>query len=272
MSPVATAIPEPSIPVADAVQSRFEVAAQILDRALGSAQGPQRRVHARHGPQAPGQDAEARTALRKIAKPDANVLLQMGLLSLQRREPRPGRGRVRPRLGDGPDFYETCYNLLLTQLTLGKVEACLDLIPQGARTASPAFRRDEPSPAAPADEQRFLQVLQALLRCCEKGERPRPMPAESPAPTSSGCSRWSAASASSTRSTRCSRRWPRPGRSSAAVRDAYVEAVLVKAKELIDRCDWTEAELLLRPMAARRQRQPAPRRSPCSTCSAAAPA
>jgi tetratricopeptide (TPR) repeat protein len=35
---------------------------------------------------------------------------------------------------------------------------------------------------------------------------------------------------------------------SAAVREAYVEAVLVKAKELMDRCAWTEAELLLRPL------------------------
>ena len=37
---------------------------------------------------------------------------------------------------------------------------------------------------------------------------------------------------------------------SPAVRDAYVEAVIVKAKTLMDRCSWTEAELLLRPMAA----------------------
>ena len=36
---------------------------------------------------------------------------------------------------------------------------------------------------------------------------------------------------------------------SGPVREAYVEAVLVKSKELIDRCSWTEAELLLRPLA-----------------------
>jgi tetratricopeptide (TPR) repeat protein len=37
---------------------------------------------------------------------------------------------------------------------------------------------------------------------------------------------------------------------SAAVREAYVEAVVVKAKTLMDRCSWTEAEKLLRPLAA----------------------
>ena len=37
---------------------------------------------------------------------------------------------------------------------------------------------------------------------------------------------------------------------SPAVRDAYVEAGIVKAKTLMDRCSWTEAELLLRSMAA----------------------
>jgi tetratricopeptide (TPR) repeat protein len=36
------------------------------------------------------------------------------------------------------------------------------------------------------------------------------------------------------------------------VREAYVEAVLVKGKDLIDRCLWTEAELLLRPLARER--------------------
>jgi Flp pilus assembly protein TadD len=39
---------------------------------------------------------------------------------------------------------------------------------------------------------------------------------------------------------------------SALVREAYLEAVLVKAKDLVDRCAWTEAELLLRPLARER--------------------
>src|SRR5262249_40137744 len=36
------------------------------------------------------------------------------------------------------------------------------------------------------------------------------------------------------------------------LKDAYIDAVLVKAKELIDRCNWTEAELLLRPLSRER--------------------
>ena len=37
---------------------------------------------------------------------------------------------------------------------------------------------------------------------------------------------------------------------STAVREANIEAVLVKGKDLIDKCAWTEAELLLRPMSS----------------------
>jgi tetratricopeptide (TPR) repeat protein len=39
---------------------------------------------------------------------------------------------------------------------------------------------------------------------------------------------------------------------SGPVREAYIESVLVKAKDLVDRCDWTEAELLLRPLMRER--------------------
>src|SRR5207248_6601033 len=36
---------------------------------------------------------------------------------------------------------------------------------------------------------------------------------------------------------------------SAPVREAYYEAALVKAKDLMDHCAWTEAILMLRPLA-----------------------
>ena len=37
--------------------------------------------------------------------------------------------------------YEICYNLLLTRLTLGKVEDCLDLIPQALELRRAVSRR-----------------------------------------------------------------------------------------------------------------------------------
>src|SRR2546423_15425775 len=87
MSPVAVvpvAAEPPPIPVAEAVQSRFEVAAQILERALATgAKDPNVAYMLALAHKRQGKTTDARNALRKIQKPDANVILQMGLLSLQ---------------------------------------------------------------------------------------------------------------------------------------------------------------------------------------------
>src|SRR5947209_15878896 len=72
------------IPVAEPVESRYEVAAQILERAVqGGCQDANVLYMLAMAHKRQGKTAEARAALRKITKPDANVLLQMGLLSLK---------------------------------------------------------------------------------------------------------------------------------------------------------------------------------------------
>ena len=72
------------IPVAESVLSRYEVAAQVFDRAVqAGCQDPNVFYLLAMAHKRQGKTAEARNALRKIQKPDANVLLQLGLLSLQ---------------------------------------------------------------------------------------------------------------------------------------------------------------------------------------------
>ena len=73
-----------AIPIAEGLMSRYEVAAQILERAVqGGVQDPNVLYMLAMAYKRQGKTNEARTALRKITKPDANVMLQMGLLSLK---------------------------------------------------------------------------------------------------------------------------------------------------------------------------------------------
>ena len=117
------------IPVAESVLSRYEVAAQVFDRAVqAGCQDPNVFYLLAMAHKRQGKTADARNALRKIAKPDANVLLQMGLLSLQEQNLAQAEGELLHAWDADKTSYETCYNLLLTRLTLGKVDDCLELL------------------------------------------------------------------------------------------------------------------------------------------------
>jgi len=233
------------IPVAESVLSRYEVAAQVLDRAIqAGCQDPNVLYLLAMAHKRQGKTVEARTALRKIQKPDANVLLQMGLLSLQEQNLPQAEGELQRAWDADKSSYETCYNLLLTQLTLGKVDECLQLLPQAIELSSGA--------AGGQDERHFLTVLQSLLRVCQKegGQRSDLVLSElTPADEQRLLKVVRSLGQLDTVHTllkALSDARPR----SPAVRDAHVESVVVKAKTLMDRCSWTEAEILLRPMAA----------------------
>src|SRR5262249_4222046 len=141
-----------AIPVAEGLVSCYEVAAQILERAAQGTQDANVLYMLAMAYKRQGKTTEARNALRKIGKPDANVLLQMGLLSLKEGILPQAEGEfVRARELD-PSSYEICFNLLLTQMTLGKVAEAADLLPAAIELTGNN-----------ADERRFLVVLQALL-------------------------------------------------------------------------------------------------------------
>lgn len=248
------------VPVTESDSTRYEAAAQLLERAVQA--GCQdanvlymlAMAHKRRG-----KINEARNALRKIARPDANVVLQMGLLSLQENQLVQGEEELAHAWQMDQQCYEIAYNLLLTRLTLGKVEDCLALIPAALELVSrrPAETQEE--------ERRFLLVLQALLHASSKGnaqlsaevrlfcdlapadERRLLDVIRSLGQLDTALMLLKTLKDAGPLRTATSR--ARPNNSSAEVREAYFEAVLVKAKELIDRCAWTDADLLLRPLS-----------------------
>ncbi len=234
------------IPVAESVLSRYEVAAQVLDRAVqAGCQDPNVFYLLAMAHKRQGKTNEARAALRKIPKPDANVLLQLALLNLQENKlPEAEVDLLHAWLLD-KNSYEICYNLLLTHLTLGRMEECLDLLPSAIELTS------TPGVAGGPEERRFLTVLQSLLRIHQKqgAVLTDPLLAElSPADEARLLKVIRSLGQLDTVHTLLKALYDARPRSP-AVRDAFVESVVVKAKAAMDRCNWTEAELLLRPMA-----------------------
>lgn len=186
-----------------------------------------------------GQLAEARSALRKIAQPDANVLLQMALLSLREHQLVQAEEELSRAWNMDSTSYEIAHNLLLTRLTLGKIDDCLALIPAAIELISSR------------EERRFLRVLQALLQECRNGNGKVEAAQFLADLTESEEERLlqvirSLGQLDTVHALLTALKEARPR--SPAVREAYPEAVLVKAKDVTERCAWTEAENLLQPL------------------------
>jgi Flp pilus assembly protein TadD len=239
-----------AIPVHEPLRAHFEEAAKLLERAAqGTAPDPNVLYMLAIAYKRQGKNNDARNALRKIQRPDADVFLQMALLSLDDQQLAQAEGELVRARQLAPESFPICYNLLLTQLTLGKLAECLALIPQAVELASRNGAR-----GSGAEDSHFLMVLQALLRTCQKGENGSPDPRLSeltPAEENRLLRVLRGLGHLDTVHTllrTLSEVRPR----SPAIREAFIEAVLVKGKELIDRCNWTEAELLLRPLTRER--------------------
>jgi Flp pilus assembly protein TadD len=185
-----------------------------------------------------GKTAEARAALRKITKPDASVFLQMGLLSLRENNLAQAEGEFSRAAETDPDSFPACYNLLLTRLTLGHIDLGRALLPRAIELADSV------------DERRFLTLLQALLSAgqADNGDGFDPaladmLPADEERLLSllSGLGQLDVSHALLKVLAAA-----RP--QSPAVQEAFAEVVLVKAKALMDRGDWLQAERELTPL------------------------
>jgi tetratricopeptide (TPR) repeat protein len=238
-----------AIPVADVVDPRFETAAGILEKAVqSSGQDPNVAYLLALAYKRQGKTAEARAALRKIARPDANVFLQMGLLSLHENILAQAEEEFARSWQMDSTSFAACYNLLLTRMSLGKFDEALELVPK-------ALER------APSREQkRFLAVLQELL----KYGRGKPSPGnlgalpvfdlDSPLESMSQSEEQSLLrlirSLGQVDTAFALLRVLSAARgNSPAVQEAYLEGALAKARDLMHRCAWTEAQFLLGPLA-----------------------
>ncbi len=229
--------------------NQYEAAAQLFDRAVqAGCNDPNVLYLLALAHKRQGKTPEARAALRKIPRPDANVWLQMGLLSLQENNLAQAEGDFQRAWDMDQSSYEACCNLLLTQLTLGKIDACLALIPSAIDLLS--RRSGEPTWA---EENRFLSVLHHLLQACDQGNgRAAMILSDLSEKDEQRVLKFlrGLGHLETVHTLLKTLSEARPG--SAAVREAYLESVLVKAKDLVDRCNWTEAELLLRPLLRER--------------------
>jgi tetratricopeptide (TPR) repeat protein len=187
-----------------------------------------------------GKLAEARNALQRIAKPDAHVLLQLGLLSLREQQLVQAEQELARALQLDPVLFAAAHNLLLTRLSLGQIKTCAQLATQ-ARDLAPS-----------SEQKRHLEFLRAWLVSC--GQR-----------RSEGSFDLALADMTAEDERSLVELARSLGRlevvlemlqvlavarpTSVQAQEAYVEAVLVKARQLVERCEWNQAERLLEPFA-----------------------
>ncbi len=222
----------------------FEAAAQLLDKAIqAGCRDPNVAYLLAMAYKRQDKTAEARNALRKIAPADANVLLQMGLLSLQEGQPDQAEGEFARAWELDPACYEACHNLLLTRLTLNKIEAAASLIPKAIELATSQ------------EEQRFLGLLQCLVRNCQNAngdQRLDPVLGDMTSADEQRILKLVRSLGQLDTGLRLLQVLAASRPRSAPVQEAYLEAVLAKGKELVDRCAWGEAERLLTPLVRER--------------------
>ncbi|MCI0459349.1 MAG: tetratricopeptide repeat protein [Gemmataceae bacterium] len=251
-----------AIPEAVPVPAHLEEAARLLEQALkAGSQEPEVAYMLGLCYKRLNKPADARAAFRKIPRPDANVLLQMGLLAMQEEQPAEAEQEFARALQADPSCFEAAYNLLLARLTLGNLEACASMVPQLAALAPGS------------EERRFFGLLEPLFRLglSARAGVPPPVPRRDANGTLVHEPILPALNATDeqrllqfirglgtfevvfpllrTLATACPH--------SPAVQEAYLEAALVQAKKLADRCQWEEAERLLAPLSRSDGQSPA---------------
>ncbi len=184
--------------------------------------------------------AEARQLLAKIANPDANVLLQRGVLAFLDKDYPQAAEEFTHSWEKFPESWPAAYNLLLTRLCLGQADVCGELI-----------TRLLPLAPTPAD-QRLLTLLRGLMLSAAADAAPSTEALETPMLLSgmtvqeetrlldliAGLNQFDATYAWLAKLVALR---PRSDQAYAA----YFGVALVQAKTYVDRCQWAEADGLL---------------------------
>jgi Flp pilus assembly protein TadD len=236
---------EEAIPVAEVIASPYEAAARFLEQALQvGPPDPQAAYLLALAYKREGKTADARQALRRITPPDAHVLLQLGLLSLQEGQPAQAEQEFARAWELDPSSYEACGNLLLTRLTLGRLDDGQTLLTQALAVAPGAA------------EKRFLRTLQSLLDSLHgpAGEaRLDPLLLEMAPEDEARVLALLRGLGQPETALTLLRALATSRPNSPAVYEAYVEAALVRGRVLFDQAQWGEAERLLTPPARQRR-------------------
>ena len=189
-----------------------------------------------------GRFAEARQTLGKIAHPDADVFLQRGLLAFQAREFASAAEDFQAALTRDPSSYPAAYNLFLARVWDNKIDL--------ARNALAAAQNLSTSP----DDKRFLGLVLTLLHLLPGG-------------ASSADAGQVIASLNDDEERRILELFTGLGRfevaypvlsrlvasrpSSSRAFGEFFAAVLVQAKQFLDKNQWEEAKILLAPIRRR---------------------
>src|SRR5262245_49334220 len=235
------------IPVAQAVTTHLVEAARLLEQALkAGSPDPQAAYMVALCYKGMGKTADARNALRKIREPDANVFLQMGLLSFAEKAFAEAEREFAKSLELDSGSYAAAYNLMLARLCQGQMETCAAMVPELAALAPPG-------------EQRFLSTLEALLDAMPK-KNPQPeqrngapdkdaILAEVTQPEEQRLVQVLAGLGQFDVAYPLLKRFAAVRPDSAVAQAAYLEVALLQAKALADKADWDAAKELLAPLA-----------------------
>ena len=191
-----------------------------------------------------GRTGEARQILSKIAQPDSAALLQRGLLAFKEKEYGPAADDFDQALVRDPASYAAAYNRFLARLFANQIDKARDALPAALAIA----------PSDGESENRFLSLLYLLLHSLPGGKPPADA-----APNLAGMSdaeekrlldllvglgRFEVAYPLLSRLVAA-----RPN--SAIAFQVYFGAVLVQAKQFLDRNQWEETKILLAPVRRR---------------------
>jgi tetratricopeptide (TPR) repeat protein len=242
-----------AVPVPETGNEHLEAAARLLDQALKAGRAePQIAYLLALCYKRQGKIAEARAAFHKIATPDAQVFLQLGLLSFAEKQFAQAEQEFAKAWQLDGSCYEAAYNLMLSQLCQGRSASTIGLVAQMKTLASTA------------EERQFLELLEPLLQRCQmtKGGKPPPLPLGTPngAPAQDTLASMSGADEKRLLDLMLGlgqieaiypllRALASARPTSATAQEAYTAGVLVQAKKHVDRCQWDVAERLLVPLA-----------------------
>lgn len=247
-----------AIPVAEDISSRWVEAADFLEQAgrVGKPT-PEALYMLAMCYKNQGKLDEARATLRKITPVDANILLQLGILSFLSAQYEQADEEFSRSLEMNPHSYAAMYNLVLCRFSLGRFDECVDVMPKLIGLARSA------------EEKRFLALLHALI--CTTASPDKPLPVveweENGSPAIAGTASLEQLLASATPKEEMAlvhllQGFPRPETAlplfqqlvqsrpnSPHIQRAYLERALVQARQFAQRCAWYEVDQLLSPLS-----------------------